>query len=197
MSVRSITAAAGAVWGVAGVTGVLLRAVVALYPVALEGLSGELGWIHWSVLALWMPFMLWSEGYRGFHASFSPLIVARALYLKRHPTLWRVLLAPIYCMGFFGATRRRRIVAVSLPLAIIGLVLLVRLLPQPWRGIVDAGVVAGLACGIASIGYFSWRALRSGSLDRSPEVVQPAGTADAPVYDGPVPAGLSTDHDGQ
>ena len=38
--------------------------------------------------------------------------------------------------------------------AIIILVLLVRLLPQPWRGIIDAGVVLGLLLGIASIVYF-------------------------------------------
>jgi hypothetical protein len=32
--------------------------------------------------------------------------------------------------------------------------LIARLLPQPWRGIIDAGVVVGLAIGIVSILYF-------------------------------------------
>ena len=37
---------------------------------------------------------------------------------------------------------------------IIGFVLIARQLPQPWRGIVDAGVVVGLGLGIISILYF-------------------------------------------
>jgi hypothetical protein len=36
-------------------------------------------------------------------------------------------------------------------LAIVGLVLLVGMLPQPWRGIVDAGVVVGLGWGIVAL----------------------------------------------
>jgi len=38
-------------------------------------------------------------------------------------------------------------------------VMAVRLLPQPWRGIVDCGVVAGLVTGIASVLWFWARAL--------------------------------------
>ena len=34
------------------------------------------------------------------------------------------------------------------------------MLPQPWRGIVDAGVVTGLILGIASIGFFLFQRLR-------------------------------------
>ena len=45
---------------------------------------------------------------------------------------------------------------------IVTLVLLVRLAPQPWRGIIDAGVVLGLGIGSASILYFVVRALRDG-----------------------------------
>ena len=36
-------------------------------------------------------------------------------------------------------------------LGIVGIVQLVRLLEQPWRGIVDAGVVVGLAYGTAAL----------------------------------------------
>jgi hypothetical protein len=37
---------------------------------------------------------------------------------------------------------------------IVCFVLLVRMLPQPWRGLVDAGVVAGLIFGVGSIFYY-------------------------------------------
>jgi len=37
---------------------------------------------------------------------------------------------------------------------IIGFVIIVKSLPQPWRGILDAGVVVGLTMGCFSILYF-------------------------------------------
>ena len=67
---------------------------------------------------------------------------------------YHILLAPLFCMGFIHATRTRKVIAFSLTLMIICFIILVRLLPQPWRGIVDAGVVVGLAIGILSLLYF-------------------------------------------
>ena len=46
---------------------------------------------------------------------------------------------------------------------IISFVLLVRLLPQPWRGIVDVGVVAGLVVGVLSIFYYVLQLRQSGA----------------------------------
>ena len=39
----------------------------------------------------------------------------------------------------------------SMVLGIVTLVVLVRRLPQPWRGIIDGGVVVGLSWGIVAI----------------------------------------------
>ena len=39
-----------------------------------------------------------------------------------------------------------------------------RMLPQPWRGILDAGVVVGLSIGISSILYFVYVAIRKPEL---------------------------------
>ena len=55
-------------------------------------------------------------------------------------------------------------------LGIALLVTLIRQLDQPWRGIVDLGVVGGLAIGLVSIVYFAFQALTSESFDYSPEV---------------------------
>jgi hypothetical protein len=42
---------------------------------------------------------------------------------------------------------------------IICFILIARILPQPWRGIIDAGVVVGLSIGIISITYFIYLAI--------------------------------------
>jgi len=57
-------------------------------------------------------------------------------------------------MGYIHATNRRKILSIGLTIMIICFVIIARLLPQPWRGIVDAGVVVGLAIGVISIFYF-------------------------------------------
>lgn len=73
-------------------------------------------------------------------------------------------------MGYFYATRRRKITSISVTIGIIVLVILVRLLPQPWRGIIDGGVVVGLAWGLISLFLFSVKAFTSASFNYSPEV---------------------------
>lgn len=144
----------GFYWGVAGVIALLLMAVLRLSPRIWELADYSLNFLHWSALVLFTLWMAWAEGYRGFHQAFSPRVVARARYLKHsnHPLL--SLLAPAYCMGFFHATRKRMIVSWTLTTVIIILILLLRITPQPWRGIIDTGVVTGLCLGILSLLFF-------------------------------------------
>jgi hypothetical protein len=73
-------------------------------------------------------------------------------------------------MGYFHAPKRRRITSISVTAGIIVLIILVRLLPQPWRGIVDAGVVVGLAWGLISLIIFSFQALSREQFKYSPDV---------------------------
>jgi len=47
---------------------------------------------------------------------------------------------------------------------IICFIMVARMLPQPWRGILDAGVVVGLSIGISSILYFVYIAIRKPEL---------------------------------
>jgi hypothetical protein len=146
-----------AVWGVTGVLAIIGFAVYRLAPVGLAAFEGSFGIFEWTVFALWMVFMVYSEGYRGFHRAFAPRVVARARALAARPRPVPGFLAPFFCFGFFHATRKRMIVSWSVAAGIVGLVLLVRLLPQPWRGIVDCGVVAGLLLGMGSILYYAAR----------------------------------------
>lgn len=148
-----------AVWGVLGVLLILGQALGRLGPLALEAMCGELSSAQWAVLIGWVVAMAYGEGYRGFHRRFSPRVVARAAHLARHPTLVRGLFAPFFCTSLFGASRRGVIVARVLVVSITAIVVMVKQLPQPWRGIIDAGVVVGLGLGSLSVVYFAVRAL--------------------------------------
>ncbi len=160
----------GAIWGIGGVLLLLSSAVYRLAPLAINAFLDHFFWYHWMSLALIILFMSYAEGYRGFQQRFSPRVASRARYLKEHPKVFHVLLAPFFCMGYFHATKRRRIISISLTAGIVVLVLLVRLLPQPWRGIIDAGVVLGLIWGIVSLLVFCVFAFTSKHFNYSPEV---------------------------
>lgn len=160
----------GAVWGLMGVLALLGCAIYRLAPRAMEALEMELEAKHWVVLVLWVLFMLVAEGYRGFQKKFSPRTAARVRHLRDHPRFVHVLLAPLFCMGYFHALRRTKIVAYALTAGIIMLVVLVKFAPQPWRGIIDAGVVCGLGYGIISLLILTAQALSGASFPHSPEV---------------------------
>lgn len=139
-------------WGVLGFILLLSQAVYRLTPLALQPIrAGTLGTFHWVVWGVWMAVSIYSEGYRGFWQNAAPRVVARAVHLGGDRRPVRRALAPFFCMGLFGATKKRKIVSWSLLLGIVTLIILVRQLHQPWRGIIDAGVVVGLLLGLLSV----------------------------------------------
>jgi hypothetical protein len=138
---------AAALWGLVGTLALLSQAIYKLTPMALEPLSQDIAWPLVLAYVAWTVFMLWSEGYKGFHRAFSPRVVGRAAWLRDPSTAPRihwVILAPLFCMGLIGSNRKRTIVQWTLVTAIVVAILILREVPQPWRGVVDAGVVAGL-----------------------------------------------------
>ena len=165
-----------AAWGIAGVVALLSFAVYRLGYQTIMAFDHPLMWYHWLVLLLNVVFMAHAEGYRGFQLNFSPRVAARADYLSRNVNGLRLLLAPLFCMGFVHATRRRLISAYALTVGVIALVIVFQQLPQPWRGILDAGVVVGLTWGIISIVAFSWKLALGEPIDVDPEVPTTAGT---------------------
>ena len=159
----------GAVWGIVGLVFLLSEAIYRLAPVAMATFDSALGPLQWVALVAWVATMLVLEGYRGFQKSFSPRVAARAKYLAEHPNVVRSLFAPFFCMGYFHATRSVQVRSILLTIGIVALVLGVRRVDQPWRGIVDLGVVVGLTWGIVSIGVFTYLAFTTEGFDRSPE----------------------------
>lgn len=160
----------GAIWGFAGVVALLGFAIYRLAPRAWEALGMELSLVQWIFLVVFALFMLVAEGYRGFQKKFSPRTAARVKHLHDHPRALHVALAPAFCMGYFHAKKKTQITAICLTLGIVLLVVLVRFLPQPWRGLVDFGVVLGLSYGIASFAAFTAKAFGSAGFSHSPEV---------------------------
>jgi hypothetical protein len=144
-------------WAVGGVVALLLQAIVRLTPHALDALAAPLTPLQALLYAAWVAIAAYSEGYRAFQLRFSPKVIARALYLSQNPSPLGVLLAPAFCMALFFAKRRALIVAWCTLLMILCLIALLRITPQPWRGIVDGGVVVGLGWGTLSL---LWHGLR-------------------------------------
>ena len=137
-------------WGVIGFSLLLGFSTWRLSLNLFEALQMPLSWTHWLVFIIFLAFMVYSEGYKGFQKSFSPRFAARFKHLLYNTTPVRLLLAPLFCMSYFHASKRRIIATFALTIAIITFLLLFGLIPQPWRGLLDAGVVAGLIWGMVT-----------------------------------------------
>ena len=158
------------VWGILGFLGLLSSALYRLTPWAVE--SYQQGWtgMQWGGAVLFTIFMAHSEGYKGFHKAFSPRFAARMKHLSKNPSVLHVLLAPLFGMCYFHATKKRLIVAYVLTTAIVLMIIGIKFLDQPWRGIIDGGVVVGLGIGILSVGYYLLQAFCTKGFDVDPEL---------------------------
>ena len=154
-------------WGVFGVLALLGQAIVRLGLLALEAFKhSDMDLTKWGVLCVWVVVNAYYEGYKAFQLGFSPRVVARAMHLAQTPTPMSALFAPLYCMSFFHATRRGKIVAWVILIMVLSFIVFLRYVPQPWRGIIDAGVVVALIWGAVSMIFCYVRAMGG----RVPEV---------------------------
>ncbi len=152
----------GYYWGIGGVLLILLSAIARLSARVFEMFGSPLNLLQWLLLVIFALYMAYAEGYKGFHLNFAPRVISRAQFFlgeNNFNKIIYILFAPLLCMGYIYATRKRKVVSFILTSAIIILVLLVRLLSQPWRGIIDAGVVLGLFLGVTSIVYFWFQSI--------------------------------------
>ncbi len=149
-----------ATWGIAWVSLLLGRAIWRLAPMAIEPWAQDLmTGSQKGIYLAWLVANAYLEGYRGFQLRFSPRVVSRAVYLGKNPRpLWVVLALP-FCMSLFHSTRRQMTVSWTFIGALVLLIWWVRSLSQPWRGIVDGGVVLGLVWGLGVIWFLFARYL--------------------------------------
>jgi len=162
-------------WGLVGTAALLGKAVWTLglagghaigsseYPLAV--------W-QWALAAAWLLAMCFFQGYLGLQRGFSPRVVVRACYLAglHRPRTVDVLLAPLFCIGLLGASRKRLQSAWALVSIMVLLAFALRWLPQPYRGIIEAGVAAGLAWGLIALGIFAVRAMLGRPPETSPDL---------------------------
>ena len=162
---------AGLTWGLSFICAVLLYAIVRLSSVTIDALNNfPFDWYHWVTLAVVVVFMAHSEGYEGFQRNFSPRVVARAWFLYHNPRPVLIALAPLFLAGYIHIHSGRRRNILLLTIGIVVLIILIGYLPQPWRGIVDAGVVVGLTWGLVSLAFYGIRVLGSRPFAYSPEI---------------------------
>lgn len=140
------------------------------------------------VLTIFMVvFFAYVEG-MSFHRSWSPYVVRRALLLpqglsfRSQPvqSLVSLLLGPLFVAGLFFASKKRLAVAYLLYPSIVGFIIGVVNLPDPYHQITDVGVSVGLTIGTASLAYHFERALQTQRLPRDldvPLVAPPASTS--------------------
>ncbi len=139
-------------WAVCGVLALLGQAILRLGSIAWEALSsGDMTTLQYGVGAVWITMNAYLEGYRGFQKKFVPRVLARAHHLATRPEPLASVLAPLYAMAFFSAARRAKIAAWGVTLLVLMAITVVRTIPQPWRGVIDAGVVVGLMWGVTSL----------------------------------------------
>lgn len=138
-------------WAVGGVVALLVEPMHRLANVGLEAIRGGLTGPQVALLVGWTVTIVYTEGYRAFQQRFAPRLVARALHLAEHPRPLHVVLAPFYVMTLLHTTRRRLIASWGLVVGIVAVVVVVKQLDQPYRGIIDGGVALALAWGTVAI----------------------------------------------
>ncbi len=150
-----------AIWGFVGVCLFLGNAIYKLALISSQMEMDELNFLHWLIMGLWITFMAYFEGYMGFQKGFSPRVASRIFFLSKNVTITRLIFAPLFCLGFFDAERKRIIFIFCLTISIIALVKLMESVPMPWRAIIDIGVVVGLTWGLIFVVVFTLQAFRS------------------------------------
>ncbi|CAK9060744.1 unnamed protein product [Durusdinium trenchii] len=141
-------------WGVVGVVAYLSYGVAKVVPIVLDGLGAITEPWQWGLLAVTLLFFAYVEGYRGFQLGFSPRVVSRAWVVSEeaeYAPVWHKVLAPAFCIGYFHGSKKRVITSWAVTTVIFLVVIGVRQLDNPYRAIIDAGVIVGLMWGILSI----------------------------------------------
>lgn len=166
----TIIGALASSWGIIGFFSLVGFAMVRLSAHTVEAFTQPFTLFQWFVLLVSLIFMAYSEGYKGFQKSYAPRFAARVHYLSSHANGLQLILAPLFCMGFFNAPKRRIITSTLLSTMIIIFVLLFKYIPQPWRGIFDAAVVFGLIWGLTATAIFCYQAFMTAKPIADPEI---------------------------
>lgn len=151
MRIKQFFGFIGVIWGLFGFSLLICSAVFRLSKRVFEVDFTSLTKLQIVFLIVFTIFMLISEGYKGFHKKLCPRFASRAKSLLDEPNIVSVIFAPLFCVGYICATRKRMISSYLLTVMIILFILIVSRIEQPWRGLLDVGVVSGLIFGLGSL----------------------------------------------
>ena len=149
------------IYSIGGVIAIFSSAIYRLYPHVHESISYEFSILNWIVLTAYLLIMIIGKGYFALHRGFVPRVISRSELLIENGNLFDILLAPLYCMGFFKAPRKRMIISYVMISFIVTFIVSASKISQPWRGIIDLGVVIGLSLGILSLLFLGLKKLIS------------------------------------
>ena len=158
-------------WGLLGVVLIFADAILQLGTRGVRVLRAGLSPAEWLACAVITALFFYGEGVRALQRRWVPHMIERVAALRAERTRHR-LLAPLYALSLIGAPARELIRAWLGVVGIVTAVLIVRALPEPWRGITDFAVAVALTWGLGSILLQGHRALR-----RDPPGPEP-GSAD-------------------
>ena len=148
---RRLGRLASALWALVGIGAVFSLAVFRLGSRGIETVRAGLGTVEWVALVALVLLFLVGEGWGALQRKWVPRVVRRAADLRREAAMHHRVLAPLYGMSLIGGDARSRFRAWAGTASIIVAVLVVRSLPDPWRGIVDLAVASALGWGLGAI----------------------------------------------
>jgi hypothetical protein len=141
------------VWSVVGVGATFVEAIYRLGTRAIGTIESGLAVREWVALAIGVLLLGYAEGYRALQRRFVPHVIERVLSpdvdYARSPA--SAVFAPLHAVALLGAGRQATLRAYASVGLIVAAVLVVRGLPHPWRGIVDAAVAVALSWGLVAL----------------------------------------------
>jgi hypothetical protein len=157
LSARGLVVAA---WAIGAIALSLVEAIWRLGARASATLRAGLEPLEWAALIFVVALFLYGEGVRALQRRFVPHVVTRTVAVARSGGAASALLAPLYAMSLVHDAPRAVARAWAGVALIVLAVVAVRELPEPWRGVIDAGVASALSWGLGALLLQSGRALR-------------------------------------
>ena len=142
-------------WAAIGIVALFIEAAWRLAVRGIITVRAGLEPIEWAILIVLTIAFVWGEGVRALQRRWIPGVYRRIDALRDETSMTYRLFAPLYAMSLIGAPRNRLARAWLGVILIIAAVLVVRALPEPWRGIIDVGVAAALTWGLIVLLYHS------------------------------------------
>ena len=138
-------------WALLGVVLLFATSIVQLGARGIATIRSGLDPAEWLALPVLTALFVYGEGMRGLQRRWVPAVLRRIAELPATRRAWYRLLSPLYAMSLVGAPKRTLWRAWAGVAAIVAAVLVVRSLPEPWRGMTDLAVAAALTWGLVAI----------------------------------------------